>query len=144
MTGFLGVVGGGAIKGLKTGVMLLKVMIPVYVCVVLLKYSPLMPLLEDFFGPATALFGMPGQAAAPVIAGFFSDEYAAVAAMGGFTFSAATITTIAMINLCMHSIPVETAVNRKIGFPAGRIILFRVVLALGVGLLTSRLGELLL
>jgi hypothetical protein len=49
-----------------------------------------------------------------------------------------------MINLCMHSIPVETAVNRKIGFPAGRIIAFRIALGFGVGLLTARLGSVLL
>jgi spore maturation protein SpmB len=142
--GFLAVAGSGAIKGLKTGAMLLRIMIPVYIAVVLLKHSPLMGFLEGLFAPAMALFDMPGQAAAPIIAGFFSDEYGAVAAMRGFTFSAATATTIAMMNLCMHAIPVETAINRKIGFPAGRIIVFRIALAFGVGLLTARLGAVLL
>ena len=39
----------GAIKGVKTGVMLLKIMIPIYLLVVLIKYSPIMPWLEKLF-----------------------------------------------------------------------------------------------
>ncbi|MDR3295674.1 MAG: hypothetical protein LBT26_07610 [Clostridiales Family XIII bacterium] len=138
------VVKDGAVKGFKTGGMLLRIMLPVYIAVVLIKYSPLMPFLTDLFAPAMGLFRMPGEAAAPLIFGFFSDEYGAIAAIRGFSFSTATVTTIAMMNLCLHSIPVESAINRKIGFPVWRIILFRIFLAVGVGFLTAWLGGLFL
>jgi hypothetical protein len=144
MTAFLRVVGIGAVKGIKTGGMLLRIMLPVEVLVVLIKYSPLMPLLTDLFTPAMAVLRLPGEAAAPLIAGILSDEYGCIAAMRGFSFSAVAATTIAMVNLCFHSIPVESAINGRIGFAVWRIILFRFCLAVLVGLAASRLGGLLL
>jgi hypothetical protein len=130
----------GALKGLKTGLTLLRIMLPVYILVILVKYSPLMPLLTDLFAPAMALLRMPGEAAAPIIAGVFTDEYGCIAAMGGFSFDALTVTTIAMVNLCCHSIPVESAINGRIGFAVWRIVLFRLCLAVFVGFAVSRLG----
>jgi hypothetical protein len=144
MSGLLVVVGSGAAKGAKTGLMLLRVMLPVYIAVVLIKYSPLMPFLVDTFAPVMGFLNMPGEAAAPIIAGVLSDEYGCIAAMRGFSFSAAAITTIAMVNLCFHSIPVESAINGQIGFAVWRIILFRFCLAVAVGLAVSRLAAVLL
>ena len=144
MTGFLIVTRDGALKGLKTWLMLLKIMLPVYILVVLIKYSPLMPLLTDLFAPMMGFLNMPGEAAAPIIAGILSDEYGCIAAMRGFSFSAAAVTTIAMINLCFHSIPVESAINGRIGFAVWRIILFRLCLAVLVGLAVSHPGSVLL
>jgi hypothetical protein len=103
-----------------------------------------MPLLTGLFAPAMGFLNMPGEAAAPIIAGILSDEYGCIAAMGGFSFDAITITTIAMINLCFHSIPVESAINSRIGFAVWKIILFRFCLAVLVGLAVSRLGGILL
>ena len=144
MTGFLIVTKDGALKGLKTWIMLLKIMLPVYIVVVLIKYSPLMPLLTDLFSPVMGFLNMPGEAAAPIIAGILSDEYGCIAAMQGFSFGAVAVTTIAMINLCFHSIPVESAINGRIGFAVWKIILFRLCLAVLVGLAVSRLGGVLL
>lgn len=42
----------GTIKGLKTGLMLLKIMLPIYFIVVLIKYSPIMPWLQNFLNQA--------------------------------------------------------------------------------------------
>ncbi|MDR2088663.1 MAG: hypothetical protein LBP73_04840 [Clostridiales Family XIII bacterium] len=144
MTAFLTVAKGGALKGIKTWAMLLKIVLPVYILVVLIKYSPLMPFLTELFAPAMALLHMPGEAAAPIIAGILSDEYGCIAAMRGFSFDAVTVTTIAMVNLCFHSIPVESAINGRIGFAVWRIILFRFCLAVLVGLAVSRLAAVLL
>ncbi|MDR2770438.1 MAG: hypothetical protein LBB57_00195, partial [Clostridiales Family XIII bacterium] len=115
MTDFLAVAKTGALKGLKTWVMLLQIMLPVYILVVLIKYSPLMPFLADLFAPAMSFLKLTGEAAAPIIVGVLSDEYGCIAAMQGFSFSAAAVTTIAMINLCFHSIPAESAINGRIG-----------------------------
>lgn len=144
MNKFLTAVKDGTIKGLKTGGMLLKIMLPIYILVVILKYSPVMPFLEDLAAPTMRVFNMPADAVVPIITGAFTDEYATVAAIGGFSFSTATVTTIAMIVLCFHSIPVETAVAQKIGFPAWRIMLFRLFLAIAVGVLTGILGRIFL
>jgi hypothetical protein len=144
MTAFLRVAGTGTVKGLKTGGMLLKIVLPVYVLVVLVKHSPLMPLWTGLFAPVMGFLLLPGEAAAPIIVGILSDEYGCIAAMRGFSFDAAAATTIAMVNLCFHSIPVESAINARIGFAVWRIILFRFCLAVLIGLAVSRLGGVLL
>lgn len=130
----------GTIKGLKTGVFLLKIMIPVYLIVVLIKYSPIMPWLQEFFTPAMDIFRLPANAVVPIITGVFTDEYGVVAAMGGFDFTTAGITTIAMITLTFHSIPVESAIAQKIGFPALPFALFRFISAIIIGMLVGWLG----
>lgn len=137
---FLKAVKDGAIKGVKTGCMLLKVMIPIYIAVVVIKYSPVMPFLEGLFSPAMSFFNLPGDAVVPIISGFFTDEYGVVAALSSFDFSKASVTTIAMIALTCHSIPVESAIGRKIGFPAGLTAVYRVVMAVIVGLIVGWIG----
>ena len=130
----------GIIKGLKTVLMLLKILIPIYLLVVLIKYSPIMPWLQDVAEPVMKIFRLPPEAAVPVVTGLFSDEYGVVAALGGFNFSMAAITTIAMIALAAHSLPVEAAVAQKIGLPAGVMVLMRVGTAVITGILVGWLG----
>ena len=48
------------IKALKTTATLMKVVLPVYAIVVLLKYSPVMPLLEQLFQSSMGIFNLPG------------------------------------------------------------------------------------
>ena len=134
----------GIIKGLRTGLFLLKIMIPVYLVVVLVKYSPLMPWLEKIFTPAMRIFNLPADGVVPIITGIFTDEYGVIAAMGGFDFTTAGITTIAMISLTFHSIPVESAIAQKIGFPAVPFGLFRLVSAIFIGVLVGWLGGVIL
>ena len=140
MKKFFNAIKNGTFKGLKTGLMLLKIMLPIYLLVVLLKYSPVMPWLQGICQPVMKLFNLPGDAAVPIITGFFTDEYGCVAAMGGFEFSTAAITTIAMVNLMAHSIPVETAIAHKIGFSSGKLAVYRVVAAVLVGIFIGWLG----
>ena len=137
---FFGAVKTGFIKGLKTALMLLKIMIPIYLLIVIIKHTALFTVLADFFRPAMALFNLPGDAVIPIITGMFGDEYTVIAAMSAFSFDKAVITTIAMFILCFHSIPVETAITYKIGMPAWKIAIFRFVLAVFTGMLVGFLG----
>jgi hypothetical protein len=140
MRKFLTAVKDGMIKGLKTVLMLLKILIPIYLLVVLIKYSPVMPWLQDVAAPVMKIFRLPPEAAVPVVTGLFSDEYGVVAALGGFDFSMAAITTIAMIALAAHSLPVEAAVAQKIGLPAGLMVSMRIGTAIFTGILVGWLG----
>ena len=141
---FLGAVKEGFIKGLKTALMLLKIMIPIYVLIVVLKHTPVFDLLADFFRPAMAIFNLPGDAIIPIISGIFGDEYTVIAAMSAFSFDKAAITTIAMMILSCHSIPVETAITLKIGMPAWKITIYRFVLSILTGLFVGFLGGIIL
>ena len=137
---FLPAVLDGTLKAFQTAIFLLKIMIPIYVIVVLIKFSPLMPWLQSLFMPVMKIFNLPGDAVIPVVMGLLTDEYAIVAAMSSFNFSAAACTTIAMVTLTAHSLPVETAIAKKIGFPALGFAVFRLGSALGIGILVGWIG----
>jgi hypothetical protein len=85
------------------------------------------------------VFALPGDAAVPIVTGVFSDEYGVVAAMSGFDFSAAQITTIAMIILCFHTIPLEAAIGHQIGFNPAKYTAYRFVMAVATGVIVGRL-----
>lgn len=133
----------GAIKGIKTAAMLLKIVLPIYAAVVLLKYSPVMPFLQDLFSPAMKFFHLPGNGIVPLITGFFIDEYSTIAVMRTFDFTTAEITTIAMFVLVAHSMPVESAIAQKIGMSAVKFAVFRILSAIAVGMLVGWIGGLL-
>jgi hypothetical protein len=130
----------GLRKGIKTGLTLLGLVLPVYIAVVFLKYTPLMPFLERALKPAMSLFHLPAEAALPLVVGAFSDEYAVVGALGGFDFGKATVTTVAMMVLCFHAIPMETVLARKMGFAAMKVALYRFVLAVVTGIAVGFIG----
>lgn len=132
----------GAIKGVKTAAMLLKIVLPVYAAVVLLKYSPVMPFLQGFFSPAMKFFNLPGNGIVPLITGFFIDEYSTIAVMRTFDFTTAEITTIAMFVLVAHSMPVESAIAQKIGMSAVKFAVYRILAAIAVGILVGWIGGL--
>lgn len=144
MDKFLTAIRDGFLKGVSTGWFLLKIMIPIYLIVVLVKYSPVMPWFERACAPAMKIFNLPPEAVVPIITGAFTDEYGVVAALGGFEFTTAAITTIAMITLTFHSIPVESAIARKIGLSPFRYGALRFITAVLIGVLTGWIGGVLI
>lgn len=139
---FAATVRDGAIKGVKTAVLLLKIVLPVYAAVVLIKYSPIMSFLQEVFSPAMKFFRLPGDGIVPLITGMLTDEYTTIAVMSTFDFSTAQITTIAMFVLVAHSIPVESAIAQKIGMSGAKLTLFRILSAILVGILVGWIGGL--
>ena len=141
---FLTTIKNGFIKALQTTLTLMKVVLPVYALVVIIKYSPIMPFLEELFRPAMGLFKLPSEAVVPLIAGTFTDEYGAIATATQFNFTAAQLTTIAMFGLVFHSIPVEYALSRKIGLPGLKFVGYRFCMAVLIAMLTSWIGGMVL
>ncbi len=127
----------GIIKGLKTVIMLLKVMIPIYLLVVVLKYSPVMDWFSSILAPLMSIFNLPPEASVAIITGIFTDEYGVAAAISSFDFSSGAITTICMICLMAHSLPVESALAKKIGYPTGTVMVFRIAMAIFTGIIVG-------
>ncbi len=130
----------GLVKALKTAWRLLKLTVPIYLFTVLLKYSPVMPFLAKICTPAMALFHLPAEAALPIVTGFFTDQYGVIAAMHGFDFDVATITTIMMISTVTHSLPVEGGIAMKLGIKVSAITAYRVVLGIIIGIIMGFVG----
>lgn len=134
----------GLIKAIHTAITLLKIVIPVYTVVVLIRYTPVLAMLENAFAPFMKFFGLPGEGIIPLIAGVFTDEYGVLAALKQLELTAAQITTIAMMTLVAHTIPVESALGKKIGLQIAPFVAFRLVFAILIGLLTCFIGGLFL
>jgi len=99
-----------------------------------------MPFLEDVFSPAMRFFNLPGEAIIPLITGVFTDEYGTIAVMNTLSFTSAEITTVAMMVLIAHTIPVEAAIAQKIGLNVARFTVYRIVMAILTGMLVGWLG----
>lgn len=137
MDKFVFVLYAGLKKGFKTAGLLLLIIVPVFGITTILRHSFVLDYLSDILSPIMSIFNLEGESLVPVVAGVFGDEYSVVAAFKSFNFSSFTITTVSMIILCFHSIPVETGVSKLIGFSMLKVFLFRFCLAIFSGVLTG-------
>jgi len=127
-------------KGIETLLFLAKIIIPVYIIVTILKYTPLMDALGNSLGGVMKIFNLPGEAAIPFVTGTFVDEYGAIAAMNAIDLTNAQITTVAMMVLFFHTIFIETALKKKLGLNVAFFFSFRLFLAIIVGIIVGMLG----
>ena len=132
---FLRAVLDGFVKAIKTAIRILKLTIPIYLVTVLVKYSPIMPFLVKICKPAMSFFNLPPEAALPLVTGFFTDQYGVIAALQGFDFDVASITTIMMISTVAHSLPVEGGIAMKLGMKVSALTTYRVVLGIIIGII---------
>jgi len=126
---------GGAWNGLRTTWELAQVMVPVYVGVTVLKHSALMPWISRGMRPAMGLFGLPGDAAVPLVAGLFINFYAALGAVASLGLRPREVTVLGLMLVICHSLPMEWVILSKMGARGGRITLIRVGVAAVAGVL---------
>lgn len=69
--------------------------------------------------------GLPGEAALAFVSGYFINIYSCVAAADTLNLSARSVTIMAVLVMCAHNMIVETAVQKKIGSSALRVVLVR-------------------
>lgn len=132
----------GLKKGLETTWMLAKVIIPVYIFVTILKYTPVIDWITILFEPVMGLFGLPGEAAIVLVLGNVLNLYAAIGALKAIELSAMQITIIAMMLSFSHSLFVETAVIKKLGFKVSHNLIIRMGLGIVAGIVMGRVGAL--
>lgn len=130
----------GFTKAIKTTLKLMKVVLPVYALAMIIKYSPIMDLLQSALQPAMSFFNLPADASISLITSLFSDEYSVIAVASQFEFTSWELTTIAMICLACHSLPVEYALSKRIGLPAGKLVIYRMFAATIIGAVMAGLG----
>ncbi|SHM77551.1 Nucleoside recognition [Caldanaerovirga acetigignens] len=128
-------------RGLKSGIdvtfQLAKVMIPIYFIVTFLKHTPVLGIIAKVFAPFMGFFGLPGEAALVLVLGNLVNLYAAIGAIVSLSLSLKEIAILAIMLSFCHSLPVETALAKKIGLSAVSVISVRVVLSVISGLAFS-------
>lgn len=129
----------GFVKGLETTWLLVKITLPVYIIVSLLRATPVLDWTASLFQPIMGLFGLPGEASIVLVLGNVLNLFAAIGAIKAMSLTAGQITTLALMLSFAHSLPVETAVAQKLGLKILPVIGLRLGLAAISGLVCGHI-----
>ena len=114
---------------LATVKIILLTVIPYFLLAELLLYFELMPVIAQVFEPFTSLLNLPPEAALALAAGVFLNLYAAIAFAAPLSLSVYDWTVLGLFLGVLHSIPVESAIMKKLGIDWLKSIAFRLVMA---------------
>lgn len=129
------------IRGIKSGLYitwdLAKIVIPVFFAVTFLKYTPVLPFISRYMAGLMQLVGLPGEAALPLVMGYFLNIYAALGALLPLGLSYKQISIMAGMLLMAHSLPIEMAVSKKTGVKVKGLLFTRLILSVISGMLIN-------
>lgn len=125
----------GALPGtVKTCIWVVKLTVEVSFCIMLLRYLQILPWISALLEPVFHVVGLPGEAALAYVTGYFVNVYSAIAVSVTLDLSIREMTILSAMVLCAHNMLVETAVQKKTGTPAVRIVIYRTLSSILVGL----------
>ncbi|HME41601.1 MAG TPA: nucleoside recognition domain-containing protein [Syntrophorhabdales bacterium] len=123
----------GLLNGLSITFMMVKVIVPCYIAIEIIKHSGLIDIISRACKPFMTIFGLPGEAALSLVAGYVINIYAAIAVLAPLGLPAKDVTVVAlMLGIC-HSLTIETPITKKTGANASLLLLVRIVLSLFSG-----------
>lgn len=125
----------GLSAGVRTSLKIIKVSVPLYVGVTLLKETPFIGLLGKAFAPVMGIFGLPGEAAFAFVAGFLLNLYAAIAVIVPLHLTPFQVTQCGLMMGVAHNLVVEGGVLSTTGARGGVLTLCRLAIACVAGLL---------
>ena len=129
----------GFTNGIKTLFDLMKILVPVNICVQLLSISGLLNYIADLFAPILSVIGLPGEASLVLILGWFSRIYAALGALAAIKLTSIQMTTIAIMLSLAHNLITEGAVVKKLGVSMFISVSLRLLFSLVMGFLFYRI-----
>ena len=113
----------------KTCVWIIKITVGVSFAILFLKYFNLLPYFSEFISPLFNYIGLPGEAALAFVSGYFVNVYAAISAAVAVDLDVRALTILSVMTLCAHNMITETAVQKKTGSSAVRIVIVRTFMA---------------
>ena len=123
----------------KTCIWLLKITTGVSFAILFLKYFNILPWISGLLSPIFNSIGLPGEAALAFVTGYFVNVYAAISVAVTFDFDIRALTILSTMILCAHNMITETAVQKKTGTSAVRIVIIRTVSAFTLAFLLNRI-----
>lgn len=124
----------GFLVGLRTTWELTKIVLPIYIIVTFLKFTPVMDILARWLSPAMQLVGLPGEAAIALVLGNLLNLYAALGAITPLGLNSKEMTIIASMLLISHNIVMESAISRAAGVSGVGMAVFRLTLSIVAGI----------
>ncbi len=122
----------------KTCIWLIKITVGVSFTIMFLKYFNILPVISQFLAPLFNSIGLPGEAALPFVTGYFVNVYAAISVAVSFDFDVRALTILSTMVLCAHNMITETAVQKKTGTSAIRIVVVRTLSAITLAFLLNK------
>lgn len=120
----------GAIRpSLKTSLWLLRLMLPISLCVQLLQYFGVIAWIAQWLDPLFCYLGLPGASAICFLTAASVTTYAGLAVMLSMTLTMRQATILAIMALICHALPMECAVVKKVGSKPLRMAVLRIVAA---------------
>lgn len=119
----------GLLSGLKTAWKLSKFIFPITFIVTLLQFTPILPWLVEVIAPVMRIFGLPGEAAIPLVLGTMLNLYSGIAGILSLELTVKEVFTLAMMLSFAHSMFIETAVALRVGVRLWVVLVVRFGLA---------------
>jgi spore maturation protein SpmB len=110
---------------MKTAWWLIKITVPVSFGVMLLSYFGILTLMAQYTGPVFSHLGLPGVSAIVLITSIFTNIYSVVAVLSLLHLPMREGIILASMCLVSHGFPIETAVMKRTGSSAVRMLLLR-------------------
>ena len=120
-------------SGLKTSLWLIKLTLPVSLLVLLLDYFGILMIMAEYTRPAFQIIGLPGVAAIVLITSIFTNIYSVVAVLTTLALPVRDGTILAVMCLISHGFLIETAILKKTGSSAMRMLLLRLISSFVIG-----------
>ncbi|MBP9018265.1 MAG: nucleoside recognition domain-containing protein [Rikenellaceae bacterium] len=114
---------------LKTCIWLVKITVLISLGILVLRYFNILPWFSQLISPFFNVFGLPGEAALAYVTGYFVNVYSAIAVIATLDLDTRAITILSVMVLCSHNMIIETAVQKKTGSSAVRIVVIRTLSA---------------
>lgn len=115
---------------IKTCIWVVEITVIVSFVMLILKYFDILPWISTALEPMFRFIGLPGEAALAYVSGYFVNVYSAIAVAVTLDLDPRAMTILSVMVLCSHNMIVETAVQKKTGSPAWRIVIIRTLSAI--------------
>lgn len=109
----------------KTAIWIVEITATVSAVIFILRALNIIPLISNAVSPIMKFVGLPGEASLAYVSGYFVNVYSAIAAAVTLGLTRRSMTILAVMVMCSHSMIVETAVQKKTGSSAIRIVIIR-------------------
>ncbi len=122
----------------KTCIWIVKITVGVSFAILFLKYFNLLPYFSEFISPVFNYIGLPGEAALAFVTGYFVNVYATISAAVAIDLDPRAMTILSVMTLCAHNMITETAVQKKTGSSAVRIVIVRTISAFALAFVLNK------
>jgi hypothetical protein len=113
-------------KAIKSAWWMIRLMLPVSLSVMFMQYFGILEYFARYLTPIFKYVGLPGESAVVFLTSVFLNIYTAIPIIGTMPLDMREISILAIMCLISHNMIFETAVQKKTGSSAIRMIFLRI------------------